>query len=313
MPMDPQIAQLLAGIPAGPGARHIPVKDFRAFVRQSMTAFPKLPVPLASVADREIAGPAGPLRVRVYTPQGAGPHPAIVYFHGGGWVVGDLDTQDMIARGLCHGAQAVVVSVDYRLAPEHRFPAAIDDAWAATQWVAKNGSELNVDVARLAVAGDSAGGVIASAIALRARDEGGPRLVAQWNFYGSCNYPSEVTASAREFANSQLLSRDDIDYFWELYLADPAKDQHHPWASPIRASSHRGLPPAFIGTAEIDPSRDDTEAYAAKLKAAGVPVELRRFEGMPHGFLAFLGMVNGAGRALDEGNAWLRTQFARTK
>jgi len=312
LPIDPQLKPLLAGAPPAPDMRSIPVPQLREYVRSASTAFPPLPVPLAAISNRVIAGPGGDLPLRIYTPVGSGPFPITVYFHGGGWVVGDLDTQDMIARGLSHGAHSVLVSVGYRLAPEHRFPAAVDDAWAATVWAAAHAAEIGGDARRLAVAGDSAGGVLASAVALRARDANGPRLAAQVNFYGSCNYPSKVTASAREFAQGPILRCSDIDYFWSLYLADPVRDQNHPWASPIRADSLMGLPPAFVGTAEIDPSRDDTEAYAAALVAAGVPVRLRRYPGMVHGFLSFLGLIDGAQRALDECTTWMKEQFAHT-
>jgi acetyl esterase len=311
LPLDPQFKAILAALPPFPDIRTLQIPQLRKIVHQSSTTAPPLPVALGSINDRTIPGPGGALPVRIYTPTGNGPFPIIVYFHGGGWVVCDLDTHDMIARGLSHASGAILISVDYRLAPEHRFPAAIDDAWAAVRWASQHAIELGGHPKLLAVAGDSAGGVIASAIALRARDEKGPELAAQVNFYGSCNYPSQLTASARAFAEGPLLSKTDIDYFWSLYLSDPARDQHHPWASPIRAASLAGLPPAFVATAEIDPSRDDTEAFAAKLAAAGTSVTQRRYPGMVHGFLSFLGTIDGAQRAVDECSAWLKQQFAR--
>ncbi|SNS86859.1 acetyl esterase [Sphingomonas laterariae] len=310
MPMDPQIEAMLASAPAWPPVSSMPVEELRAAVRASSLAIPPLDVPLASISDDAIEGPGGPIPIRIYTPAGEGPFPGIVYFHGGGWVVGDLDTQDMIARGLAHGADAVVVSVDYRLSPEHPFPAAPDDAWAATLWTARHAAGLNIDPARLAVAGDSAGANLAAGVALRARDAGAPKLVAQAMFYGSGNYPSEETPSSEEFAKGPLLSRDDVHFFWRQYLADPDKDQHHPLASPIRAASHAGLPPAYMGTAEIDPSRDDGERYAAKLEAAGVPVETRRYAGMVHGFVSWLAFLPGARTAMDDACAFLKRQFA---
>jgi len=312
-PLDPQFKALLGALPPFPDIRTLPVPQLREIVHSSSTMAPPLPVPFASIVDRTLAGPGGELPVRIYTPEGKGPFPIIVYFHGGGWVVSDLDTHDMIARGLSYGAGAVLISVGYRLAPEHPFPAAIDDAWAATRWAYEHGTEIQGDPKRLAVAGDSAGGVIACAIALRSRDERGPPLAAQVNFYGSCNYPSQLTESAQAFADGPLLRRSDIDYFWSLYLSDPDKDQHHPWASPIRAASLAGLPPAFIGTAEVDPSRDDAEAFAAKLSAAGGAVTQRRYAGMVHGFLSFLGNVDGAQRAMNECTAWLKERFAAVR
>jgi acetyl esterase len=309
MPIDPQIAAMFANAPKWPPVRSRPVVELRKAVRDSSIAIPGPDVRLAAIEDRTIPGPAGDLPVRIYTPEGSGPFPVIVYFHGGGWVVGDLDTQDMIARAFAAGAESILISVDYRLAPENPFPAAPDDAWAATLWAANHMAEIGGDAGRLAVAGDSAGGVLACAVALRARDAGAPKLCAQVNFYGSCNYPSVETASAREFANGPVLTRDDVDYFWSLYLHDPAQQDDYR-ASPIRAARHDGVAPAFIATAECDPSRDDTEAYAAKLKAAGVEVELKRYAGMVHGFVSWVGFLDGARVAIDDANQFLRRQFA---
>lgn len=309
MPINPQIEAMLAAAPAWPPVRSLSVEALREGVRASSLGFPRLDVPLA-IRDDAVDGPGGEIPVRIYTPDSAVPLPIIVYFHGGGWVVGDLDTQDMIARGLGHGAQSVVVSVDYRLAPEHPFPAAPDDAWAATLWAAEHAAQIGGDAARIAVAGDSAGANLATGVALRARDAGGPKLSAQVMFYGSGNFPSADTASMIEFSEGPLLSRDDVHYFWNLYLADPASDQHHPLASPIRAQSHEGLPPAFAATAEIDPSRDDGELYAAKLAAAGVDVEAHRYAGMVHGFVSWLGILPDAQRAVDDACAFLKKSFA---
>jgi len=310
MPMDPQIAAMLAASPAWPPVDSMPVDILRANVRASSLAFPPLAVPLASIQDDAIDGPAGKIGVRIYTPEGEGPFPGIVYFHGGGWMVGDLDTQDMIARALAHGARAVVVSVDYRLAPEHPFPAAPDDAWAATCWAAEQATILGIDPELIAVAGDSAGANLAAGVALRARDAGSPGIIAQLMFYGSGNYPSEDTPSSREFADGPLLSRNDMFFFWHHYLANPDVDQHHPLASPIRAASHAGLAPAFVATAEIDPTRDDGERYADTLAAAGVPVELKRYVGMVHGFVSWLGVLPAAQLAIDDACAFLAAQAA---
>ena len=305
MPLDPQVAALLAPAPEGFEMTNLPVDVLRKYVRESSTAYPRLDVPLASVVDRMIPGPGGALPVRVYMPVGVGPFPLVVYFHGGGWVVGDLDTQDMICRGLCHGASALVVSVDYRLAPEHKFPAAVDDAWTATCWAAAHAAELGGDAARLSVAGDSAGANLSAAVALRTRDENGPRLRAQILIYGSCNYPSIRTPSTEEFAAGPIITEAAIDYFWKQYLVDPAVDQDHPWASPARAASHRNLAPAFIATAEMDPSRDDGERYAEILARAGVPTESRRYPGMPHGFVSWVGLVDQAQQCIDHACAFL--------
>lgn len=307
MPVDPQIEAMLASMPPWPGVRHIPLAMLRQSVRDSSMAIPPAQdAAVAKVEDRTIAGPGGDLPLRIYTPQGEGPFPVTLYMHGGGFVVGDLDTQDMIARALCAWGETLVISVDYRLAPEHPFPAAPDDCWAALQWAAAYAGELDGDPARLAVAGDSAGANLACGLALRARDEGGPAVRAQINFYGSCNYPSVKTASANEFENGPLLTSDDSDWFWEQYLTDPASQQNDPQASPSRAVNHVGLAPAFVGTAECDPTRDDAETFAAKLEQAGVTVERKRYSGMIHGFVSWVGFLPGAREALQDAARFLK-------
>lgn len=306
MPLDPQVAALLGGAASEPfEMTDLPLDVMRKYVHDASMAYPKLDVPLASVADRSIPGPGGPLPIRLYTPEGTGPFPIVVFFHGGGWVVGDLDTQDMICRGLCHGARSAVLSVDYRLAPEHRFPAAVEDAYAATCWAAVHAQAIGGDATRLSVAGDSAGANLAAAVALRARDENGPRLRAQVLIYGSCDFPSLKSASALEFAAGPIITAAAIDYYWRQFLANPDVEQHHPWASPARAKRHDALPPAYLATAELDPSRDDGERYAAILARAGVPTEVRRYPGMPHGFVSWVGLVDQAGRCLDDASSFL--------
>lgn len=307
MPVDPQIEAMLAAAPPWPGVRNMDLATLRQAVRDSSVMLPPPPdAPVAAVEDRTIDGPGGPLGLRLYTPEGSAPFPVVIYCHGGGYVVGDLDTQDMIARTLCAWSGAIVVSVDYRLAPEHPFPAAPDDTFAALQWAAGHAADFGGDPTRLAVAGDSAGGNLVAAAALRARDLGGPALRAQVNIYGSCNYPSELTASAREFAAGPLLQQDDIAWFYEQYLPDPAVQQHDPQASPVRAASHANLPPTFVGTAECDPSRDDAEAFGAKLAAAGVPVTMKRYPGMVHGFASWVGFLPGARAVLQDAAAFLK-------
>jgi acetyl esterase len=309
MSVDPQIAAMLAAMPEWPGVRNVPLAMLRQSVRDSSMALPPAAdTAVARVEDRSFDGPAGRIGLRLYWPEGDGPFPITLFMHGGGYVVGDLDTQDMIARALCAWARTLVVSVDYRLAPEHPFPAGPEDSYAALRWVAEQASELKGDSARIAVAGDSAGGNHASALALMARDRGGPGLCGVVNIYGSCNFPSEDTPSSREFADGPILRTDDVDWFWEQYLADSA-DRDDYRASPFRAVSHVGLPPHFVGTAECDPSRDDAEAYAAKLSGAGVPVAVRRYAGMVHGFASWVGFLPGARAILGDAAEFLKTQF----
>ena len=307
MPIDPQIAAMLAQAPPWPGVRTMPFDALRQAVRDSSAMLPPAAdAVVASIEDRTIDGPHGPVPLRVYVPEGTRPFPITVYMHGGGYVVGDLDTQDMIARALCAWGETLVVSVDYRLAPEHRFPAGIEDSWSALGWAATNGADLGGDPTRLAVAGDSAGGNFAAALALMARDAGGPALAAQVILYGSCSYPNQDQPSAREFADGPILTSDDVTWFWEQYLSDPQREKDDFRASPIRAARHDGLAPAFIATAECDPSRDDAEAYAVTLKAAGVPVEARRYQGMVHGFASWVGFLPGARDVLLDASTFLK-------
>ncbi|HSB97131.1 MAG TPA: alpha/beta hydrolase, partial [Spongiibacteraceae bacterium] len=231
MPLDPQIQSMVDMSPPMPALDTIPVDLLRSGVREQSIAAPALDVPLGKIYGRTIPGPGGELPVRVYQPQGTGPFPVLVYFHGGGFVTGDLDTHDSICRGLCYGAGCIVMAVDYRLAPEHKFPAASDDAYAATLWAAKNAAELDGDPARVAIGGDSAGALLSGSVTLRVRDQGGPVLRGQLLFYGSMVYEIDApTKSLEEFANGPWLRKDDIPYFWGMYLNNVAVDQKNPLA-----------------------------------------------------------------------------------
>jgi acetyl esterase len=311
MKVHPQLQPFMEGLAHFPKAGSVPVETLRAIVSQSSTAFPPLPVPIGAITDRTIPGPGGEIPIRIYRPAATSTAPVIVYFHGGGWVVGDLNTQDMICRGLCHGAEAIVVSVAYRLAPEHPFPAAPEDCWAATQWIAAHVEELHALDGALAVAGDSAGAYLAAGVALRARDAGAPKISAQVLIYGGCNYPSAATPSSEEFVDAPLLSKQELEFYWTQYLSNPSVEQDSPLVSPVRAHSHEGVAPACILTAEIDPTRDDAERYGQVLVAAGVPVFNRRFNGLIHGFVSWLGILDGAQQAIDDAAAWLNIHFRR--
>ncbi|MCP1471716.1 acetyl esterase [Sphingobium sp. OAS761] len=310
MPLDPQLEAMFAGQPEWPSVRNFPVDALRQAVRSSSLQLPPPAVTLASVEDRVVPGPAGEIGVRVYTPEGAGPFPVIVYFHGGGFVVGDLDTQDMIARGLAGGAQSLVVSVDYRLAPEHKFPAAFEDGWAVTQWVGAHAADLGGDPDRIGVAGDSAGGVIASACALLAKEAGAPKLSVVINWYGPGIHPIPEEGSALEFEHGPVLRLDDAHYFWELHIRD-ASDFDDVRASPMKAASHEALPPTYIASAECDPIRDAVEAYAPVLQQAGVPVEVKRYPGMVHGFVSWIGFLPGAQESMRDACAFARKYLAK--
>lgn len=249
----------------------------------------------------------GPVRTRVYQPAGAERDlPVLVYCHGGGWVAGSLDTHDGVCRALCARTPCVVVSVDYRLAPEHRFPAAVEDAWAATAWVAQHARSIGGDPSRIAVGGDSAGGTLSAVAALRARDHG-LALRLQLLVYPATDRDFE-TPSYREFADGYGLTRDGMRWYWEHYLG-PDGDATSPEASPLRAGDLAGVAPACVLTVEFDPLRDEGEAFAERLRAAGVPVESRRIAGLIHGVYRMPGTIPRAGELLDVSAGALRNAF----
>lgn len=300
MPLDPQVKAVMeqvaaAGLPPNPTLTPEEARRNMA-VRTALTAGE--PQQVATVADRWIPGPAGQLMVRVYSPAGTGPFPILVYFHGGGFVVGSVDTHDALCRAITNASGCLVVSVDYRLAPEYPFPAAVQDSYAATEWVAAHGAELNGDPARIAVGGDSAGGNLAAVVALVAREQGGPALRYQLLIYPVTDYGFD-TLSYRQNGTGYMLSRADMEWYWKHYLASEA-DGRHPHVSPLRAEELRGLPPALVITAEFDPLRDEGEAYAARLKEAGVSVVLSRYEGVIHNFVRLHTVLDQGKRAIQE-------------
>jgi acetyl esterase len=304
MPLDPQARLVIDNLP--PGLLDVRSKapaDLRALYEGQTTIFPGEPV--ARVENRRIPGPAGEIPVRIYTPKSDDPRPAIVFFHGGGWVIGNLETHDGTARKLANAAGCSVVSVDYRLAPEHRFPAAAEDCFAALAWTADNAGELGVRADALAVAGDSAGGNLAAVTALMARERGGPGLRFQLLVYPVTS-PDFDTPSYLENAEGYLLTRDAMRWFWEQYAPEPAH-RSHPFAAPLAAPDLAGLPPALVITAEYDPLRDEGEAYARRMAAAGVPVTASRYDGVIHGFFSFSDFMEKGKSAVEEAATALRT------
>jgi acetyl esterase len=264
--------------------------------------------PVSRVLELTIPGPGGELPIRVYQPGGAGPWPALVYYFGGGWTLGALDTADGVCRRLTNAAGCVTVAVGYRLAPEHKFPAAVHDCHAGAAWVAEHATEIGADPAWLAVGGDSAGGNLAAAVTLLARDRGGPALAHQLLVYPNTNYES-ATPSMREVTDENFFNPKSVHWYWQHYLASPA-DGASSLASPLRAPDLSGLPPATVITAEYDPLRDEGEQYAERLRAAGVPVDLTRYAGMIHGFFTMSGVLDGARQAVAHAAAQLRAAFA---
>lgn len=264
---------------------------------------------LASVEDRQIPGLEQPIPARLYRPKsGGGTLPILVYFHGGGWVFGDIDTHDAMCRIVADGAGCLVASIGYRLAPEHKYPAGLDDCLAATRWLAENAGALGCDGGKLAVGGDSAGGNLAAGVAQRAGDENGPALAFQWLIYPALDFTAD-NASLRDNGSGYLLTKQAIDWTRDQYLGDPLDEATDPGASPGLALDLAGLPPALIQTAQYDPLRDEAEAYAARLAAAGVPVESIGYDGMIHGFMRMGALVDCAGEALADGSRALRQAF----
>ena len=313
MPLDPQVALLIAAEANSPEIHTLSVEDARQQVLFSVAALEDEKEPIKSVEDRLIPGPKGTIPVRIYTPEGEGPLPVLVYFHGGGWVLCNLDTHDPICRALANLVGCIVVSVDYRLAPEHKYPAAVEDCYAATCWVAENATAIGGDPTRLAVGGDSAGGNLTAVVSLIARDEDGPPIIFQLLIYPVTDYYLPGTASYTENQEGYLVTRTDMIWYFGHYLSsqDEAQDPH---VSPLKAPDLSNLPPAMVITAEFDPLRDEGEAYAQRLQEAGVPVILKRYNGLIHGLF---GLENGieieqAIQAQTDAANALREAFSRS-
>jgi len=312
--MDAQVEGLLQMMAAQAAAANVPpmweqdAATARAGAEVSFAAF-NMPMPEGvAITDRTVPGPAGAIPVKVFTPQGTGPFPLLVFIHGGGWVIGSIDSADGACRTLCMNSRAVVISVDYRLAPEHKYPAPVEDAYEAFTWVAANAASLGIDPARIAVGGDSAGGNLAAVTALMARDRKGPAICFQMLIYPVTHH-SYGTPSIRENGNGYLLTEASMRWFWGHYLTRDL-DGMDPYASPLLAPDLSGLPPALVQTAGYDPLRDEGEAYAQRMKEAGVQVECVRYDGLIHGYFGMQARVDAARKAHDDAGAALRAAFA---
>jgi acetyl esterase len=282
--------------------------EARAFYLQGRVVSNPEPPELESVKPLSIPAPHGAIPARLYTPKqlrrSNGLAPCLVFFHGGGWVIGDLDSHDVVCRQLAHAGELIVISVDYRLAPEHKFPAAVDDAVTATKWVAANAGQFGIDASRLMVGGDSAGGNLAAVVALAARDGDGPKLAGQVLIYPATDFAMKHP-SHREPETSILLTHSVIKWFCNHYLNGSADIDN--WkASPARAQTLAGLPPAYVLTAGADPLRDEGDEYAERLKQAGVPVTYKHFPGQFHGFFTMGKLLNQANVAAGDIGAWLK-------
>jgi acetyl esterase len=325
--LDPEIQPIVDRMEAAPGppAHLVPIALARAAHDRESAELGGPGEEVAEVRDIEVPGPAGAIPVRLFRPlkervgagagsaggagavaadgSAGGALPLVAYLHGGGWVVGTLDAFDPLCRALANASGALVASIGYRLAPEHPFPAAPDDARAAVRWLAANAGALGADPARIGIAGDSAGGNLAAVTARRLRDEGGPLLRFQALIYPACDSALD-SPSHRSTGAGYGLSAESMKRYWELYL--DGADGRHPDASPLQAADLTGLPPAFVLTVRDDVLRDDGEAYARALEAAGVPVTLRRYDGAVHGFIRWLAKAELTRRAVAETGAALR-------
>jgi acetyl esterase len=301
MPVHPQVAVLLERAAASPLPLHyeVPAAVARRLYRDTRGALTPDPPAVESAQLMMAPGPAGPVPFRAYRPKGAGREeilPALVYFHGGGWVIGDLDTHDVVCRTLCNAARCAVFSVEYRKAPEAPFPAAVEDCFSSLTFISRNSNALKINSTQIAVGGDSAGGNLAAAIALMARDAGGPAISFQILIYPATDQRLGHPSIERN-GEGYLLTKKSMLYFRAHYL--PREQDWLDWrASPLLAKSHAGLPPAFVMTAGFDPLRDEGRAYFEKLKSEGVPTQYREYSDMVHGFVTM-------GRVLDTANAAL--------
>jgi len=295
MALDTFVKGLMDQMAANPMPKlwEVPPPQGREMYRMMASALEPPAVAIGKIENTTMPGPAGPLKLRIYTPvaEGGAALPALVYFHGGGWVIGDLDTHDALCRTLANEAGARVIAVDYRLAPEHKFPGAADDCYAAVKWVEENASELGVDANRIAVAGDSAGGNLAAALCLVQREAGRPMPAFQMLIYPATDMRA-VAPSHTTNGQGYMLTNDSIHWYRGNYIADQA-DWSDWRASPLLASSHAGLPPALVLTAGFDPLRDEGLQYANALSAAGVPTQYVCFERQIHGFITM-------GRVIEE-------------
>jgi acetyl esterase len=312
MPLHPQVRKFIAQQAA---LRLKPIEqctpaEFRQMMLVGLAA-PSESEPIAIVEGRAADGPAGPVPIRIYRPVATTGLPALIYIHGGGWVGGNLETHDGLCRAIANSAGCAIVAVDYRLAPEHKYPAAAEDAYAATRWVQKHAAALSIDGRRIAVGGDSAGGNLAASVALMARDRGRPALCLQVLIYPIINYDL-TTESYGRFADGYLLTRAAMQWFWQQYLPNE-KDAKQLYVAPIQAKDLSGLAPALVLTAEFDVLRDEGESYAERMKAAGVPAEQTRYNGMIHGFVPRLKLFDSARIAVEQIATALKRVFASAK
>lgn len=305
MPLHPEVEKLLAEFEAAdlPLVNEVPPAIAR---RQMADLAPPVDLDHSArrIEDRTLAGPGGEIPLRVYQPPGEGPFPVVVFCHGGGWVVGDLHTHNALCNMLSSICRSIVVAVDYRLAPENRYPAAAEDAYAALCWAAENAAEIGGRPGKIVVVGDSAGGNLVTVATLMARDRGGPPVAGQVLVYPVIDCDFE-TSSYRTYAEGYMLTRSVMQWFWEQYTPKLERARET-YVAPLHAASLENLPPALVITAEYDTLRDEGEAYARRLEEAGCRVQLTRYDGMIHGFFRMPHRLSTARQAIDEVAAFMR-------
>lgn len=309
VPLDEEVQKLLGKFEAEsiPCLSSLSVAEARKLNNELARKLAGPPVSVAVVQNFTVATPEAKIPVRMYRPRNESDLPALIFLHGGGWVVGDLDSYDWLCRSITVATGCVLFSVDYRLAPEHKFPTAVEDSYWVTRWIIENGPAQDIDSRRVAIGGDSAGGNLATAVCLKARDNGGnPPLVHQLLIYPITNHSFD-TESYRKYADGYYLTARDMKWFWNNYLGEFSNGLH-PYASPLLAKNLASLPPAHIITAEFDPLRDEGEAYAERLKEAGIPTMSSRYDTMVHGFLDFTNLKQTRA-AIDEVASELHKTF----
>lgn len=309
MPLHPTFQAILDASRNAPPSYTMTIEEVR---QANLALIPSLgePEPVARTEDREVEGPAGPIPVRVYTPEGTGPFPILICLHGGGMVAGNKDVFDNVSRALTNRVGCLTISADYRLAPENKFPVPLEDCYAVLGWATEHGGEVGGDQTRVAVLGESAGANLTAALALLARDRGGPKMLYQVLVNPLLDYARE-TESLKEFGEGYGPGKKDIKYCVELFTSSEA-DRANPYALPLKSTNLSGLPPALILTSEYDPLRDEGEIYGEKLREAGVPAIVRRYDGVLHGFFIMTKLTEPSNRAIEETAATLRATFETT-
>lgn len=308
MPLNDEYSQFLAALNEldAPSIDQVDIEIARQMMRNGQPPQPDIRV--GNTEDRRIRVEGGEISLRIYTPEGQGPFPLILMFHGGGWVLGDLDTADLQSRKVCLGVQAVVVSVDYRLAPEHKFPTAVNDCYAALIYAVENCDKFNAVVDKVALVGDSAGGNLAAVVSLKCRDEGGPRLRHQLLVYPVTDGTRFDTPSYRDNADGFMLTAKTMRWFWDQYTS--IDDRQSELASPLIATNLDDLPPTTVMTAEYDPLRDEGEAFGKRLQQAGVPCEVIRYDGFIHGFFSHGITIPSTEKAMNDACQKLKSALA---